>query len=189
MRPIFTIHAGEFLFGEKIEKDFRSVDLWIPAKDKGVDFLITSRSANSAVKVQVKMSKNYAIGEANSNFERALAVGGWFNFTHAALKNSPADYWSLILVSHERKRDPLFINVRPSVLLEHLVKIHGNKTTYTLYPWVLKDGRCIEGRSLNSKANKERIANSTISLEERDLTAFLGNWDMINNLTKSPTSI
>ena len=38
MKPLFTIHEGEFLVGSHIEKKFRDWNVWIPSKDKGIDF-------------------------------------------------------------------------------------------------------------------------------------------------------
>ena len=33
MKPMFSIHAGEYLTGSHLEKKFRHVNLWVPAKD------------------------------------------------------------------------------------------------------------------------------------------------------------
>jgi hypothetical protein len=37
MKSLFTIHAGEFLVSEAIERKFPKVNVWVPAKDTGVD--------------------------------------------------------------------------------------------------------------------------------------------------------
>ena len=47
MRPIFTIHAGEFIVGEHLERKFKGLNVWVPTKDTGVDLLVTN-SKNSA---------------------------------------------------------------------------------------------------------------------------------------------
>jgi hypothetical protein len=39
MRPIFTIHAGEFIVGEHLERKFKGLNIWVPTKDTGVDLL------------------------------------------------------------------------------------------------------------------------------------------------------
>ena len=41
MRPLFTIHAGEFVVGDYIERKFRRVNLWVPSRDTGTDLLVT----------------------------------------------------------------------------------------------------------------------------------------------------
>jgi hypothetical protein len=46
MRPIFTIHAGEFLVGQDLEAMGKKV--WIPSKDDGVDLLVTDKANTKA---------------------------------------------------------------------------------------------------------------------------------------------
>ena len=46
MRPIFTIHAGEYLVATEIEKKFRDLRVWIPSKDIGIDLLVTDERQN-----------------------------------------------------------------------------------------------------------------------------------------------
>jgi hypothetical protein len=59
MRPIFTIHAGEFLVGEYIEKSYPELNVWIPSKDTGIDLLVTNKKdASKSVAIQVKMSRD-----------------------------------------------------------------------------------------------------------------------------------
>jgi len=59
MRPLFTVHAGEFLVGDRIERAFPSLNVWISAKDTGVDPLITDHSGQKTVSLQVKLSRDY----------------------------------------------------------------------------------------------------------------------------------
>jgi hypothetical protein len=33
MKPIFTIHAGEYLVAAEIEKSLKNVTVWLPSKD------------------------------------------------------------------------------------------------------------------------------------------------------------
>ena len=49
MRPIFTVHAGEFLVGEHIEKKFPELNVWIPSKDTGVDLLVTNKKVHQSL--------------------------------------------------------------------------------------------------------------------------------------------
>lgn len=42
MKPIFSIHAGEYLVGSFIEETYKDYNVWIPSKDTGVDFLVTN---------------------------------------------------------------------------------------------------------------------------------------------------
>jgi len=59
MKPLFTIHAGKFLVGEAIERRFPTVNVWVPAKDTGVDLLVSDASNQRAVSLQVKFSRDY----------------------------------------------------------------------------------------------------------------------------------
>jgi hypothetical protein len=59
MKPLFTIHAGEFLVGEAIERRVPTVNVWVPAKDTGVDLLVSDASNQRAVSLQVKFSRDY----------------------------------------------------------------------------------------------------------------------------------
>ncbi len=43
MKPLFTIHAGEYLVGERIEKNFKEWNVWIPSKDTGIDLLVLTK--------------------------------------------------------------------------------------------------------------------------------------------------
>lgn len=43
MRPLFTIHAGEYVVGEFIENNLGDLNVWIPAKDTGIDLLVTNK--------------------------------------------------------------------------------------------------------------------------------------------------
>lgn len=192
MRPIFTIHAGEFIFGEEVEKLDSRVRLWLPTKDTGVDFLLTSEGNENCVSVQVKMSRDYRPNSASSKFEEALEAAGWFVFSAQKLKNSKANVWSLVLVSRERRSRPYFVNIPPAMLLKILESIHGKQDSYHLYVWVLskaklygdkkQSGRiCIEGRKIK-KTGKNEIAAGDYVFGDRDLTPYLDCWDFLTKL-------
>lgn len=182
MKPIFTLHAGEFVFGEHVEKFFRSVNLWVPAKDTGIDFLISDKENRETVSVQVKMSRDYRPPHASSAFEGLLEAAGWFVFSKKALENSEADIWSIVLISHQRKSKPVFVNIAPKELLRKLVAIHGPKNNYHLYPWVTGSG-CLEGRGMR-KAEKDQFVRGVFDLGERDLSPYCEDWSSIERLEK-----
>ena len=91
MRPLFTIHAGEFLVGEYIENTFKSLNVWVPAKDTGVDLLITDKTAKRATSLQVKLSRDYRKPEAIDDFDNELIAGGWLLLDHDKIEKSSAD--------------------------------------------------------------------------------------------------
>src|SRR5260221_10904799 len=45
MKPLFTIHAGEFLVASYIEQQFKDYLVWLPSRDSGVDLLVTDRKS------------------------------------------------------------------------------------------------------------------------------------------------
>ena len=179
MRPLFTVHAGEFLVGEFIEKSFPTLDVWIPAKDTGIDLLVTNMAASTMVSLQVKLSRDYKPPEASSDFDRILVAAGWLTLSHDKIAASSADYWVFVLVSHERKMLPQFIVIPPSELLARLIATHGRSKSYHFYPWVTKSSVALDGRGLH-KAQKKQLADGSLPLGDRDLSKFLGNWGGLN---------
>jgi len=182
VRPIFTIHAGEFLVGEYIEKKYPHLNVWVPTKDTGIDLLVTNKKdASRAVSIQVKMSRDYKPAHATDDFSRMLLAGGWLTLSHDKIQKSTAEYWVFILVSHERKMKPKYIIIPPSELLKRLVKIHGKSKSYHFYPWVLNSGVALQGRGL-SKKDKAQIAVGSFTLGERDLTDYLEYWTPLDKI-------
>lgn len=41
MRPMFTVHVGEHLVGDYMERTFPRWNVWVPSKDTGTDLLLT----------------------------------------------------------------------------------------------------------------------------------------------------
>lgn len=183
MRPLFTVHAGEFLVGEFIEKSFPTLNVWIPSKDTGIDLLVTNKKNSSSVSLQVKLSRDYKAPEAANDFDRSLVAGGWLTLAHDMIAKSTADYWVIVLVSHERKMQPQFIVIPPSELLKRLVSIHGKSKNYQVYPWVMKSKVALEGRGL-LKAEKKALAAGSLALGDRDLSEFLGKWRALESIAE-----
>ena len=182
MRPIFTIHAGEFIVGEYIEKHFRDLNVWIPSKDTGVDLLVTRKDNTSrSVSLQVKLSRDYKPSLASSDFDKQMIAGGWLSLSHKKIEESTAEFWVFVLVSHERKIDPQYIVIPPYDLLQKLVKIHGKSKNYHFYPWVLNSKVALQGRGL-SKEDKQLIADDNYELKDRDLSCYLSNWKPLIDL-------
>ena len=181
MRPLFTVHAGEFLVGEFIEKSFPTLSVWIPSKDTGIDLLVTNTTKSSMVSLQVKLSRDYKPPEAANDFERYLVAAGWLTLSHDKIATSSADYWVFVLVSHERKMRPQFIVIPPSELLKRLMVIHGRSKNFHFYPWVTKSAVALDGRGLLKAAKKDLAAGSLV-LGHRDLSEFLGNWNVLKHM-------
>ena len=59
MKNLYSIHAGEFVVGNFIEKNYKNVKLWIPSRDVGTDLLVTGANSERPVSLQVKYSRDY----------------------------------------------------------------------------------------------------------------------------------
>lgn len=187
MRTLFTIHAGEYLVGELIADRFKNLDIWVPAKDTGVDLLVTGKECNARLKLQVKFSRTYEPSKAVSDFDKSHVAGGWLTISPGQLADSAADLWIIVLdqrVGDDWKRQ--FIVVPRHVLLEKLKAVHGKSSKkYQFYPTILSTGTCLDARGLSADA-KDRIAKGTFPSDERsrDLTPYLNNWEPLERLAK-----
>ncbi len=179
MKPIFTIHAGEYLVGTFIEKHFKDCELWIPAKDTGVDFLITNKKDRSKqVSIQVKFSKDF-LPEMNTIHYSKLSACGWWTLNTEKIKNSTADLW-VITPYNFLNNNIEFIIIEPKELYKRLVEIHGKeKKLINTYLWVFKNNKCIETRGLKKKEIEEMIDNLQIENQNRDFSLYLNAWDQI----------
>jgi hypothetical protein len=77
VKPLFTIHAGEFLVGEFIQQNFSRTNLWIPAEDSGVDLLVSDLKRRKMVSLQVKFSRDFLATHMPAAFQKPLRACGW----------------------------------------------------------------------------------------------------------------
>lgn len=172
MRPIFTIHAGEFLVADYIERNYAKqhrLRVWVPSKDDGIDLLITNENCKRAVTVQVKFSKSF-------DCERKYDASGWWTLNKKKIMDSAADYWVFVMPKFCGKRtysDCFYFIIKPNDLLKHLEEIHGDKTSYKMYLTVCKE-KVIETRGLR-KEMRDTFFNSPSGA--RDFSMFKDKWD------------
>jgi hypothetical protein len=178
MKPLFTVHVGEYLVGAYIERTFPRWNVWVPSKDTGVDLLVTDARNRKAVSVQVKFSKDFNPTHGSLLLQSRLLAAGWW--THDALKiqKSNADFWVFVLPSFVEK-ETSFIILPPAELLGRFKTIHGApKKRIDSYLRVTKTKRCWEARGLPN-ADQELIALDRFTDEDRDFTVFLNAWKQI----------
>ena len=77
MRSLFTIHAGEYLVGQYIEDNYKKLNVWIPSKDTGIDFLVTNKSNTKSISFQVKLSIDYSSSQRKNEILQQITVGDW----------------------------------------------------------------------------------------------------------------
>jgi len=175
MRPLFTVHAGEYLVGSHIEEHFPKLNVWIPAKDTGIDILVTDARNTRAVSLQVKFSKDFNPTHRTLMLQSKLAAAGWWTHQEKKIKDSKADFWVFVLPSFTEHRTH-FIIIPPAELLRRFRAVHGKpEKRIHSYLWVTKSARCWEARGLNN-ADQEMLAFDRFRHPGREFTQFLDNW-------------
>ena len=119
MKPIFSIHAGEYLVGTHIEENYKNLNIWLPSKDTGIDLLVTDETNSKTVSLQVKFSKDF-LGSLGSSLSDVVATkvksGGWWTFKREKIRDSRADLWILVLYRFSRRDYDLLV-IEPAELL------------------------------------------------------------------------
>lgn len=181
MRPIFTIHAGEYLVGTKIEETFPDLQVWVPSIDTGIDLLITDDQQDRVASLQVKFSKDYVATKKSSALAPAIVSGGWWTLNRAKLAKSTADYWILVLYRFQARQFD-FVVIPPRKLLERYNRLGARKAVIQSYFGVTDKGRCWETRGLN-KSELSMVSDGTYSNRDRDFTPFLNVWPFAEHRT------
>ncbi len=181
MKGLFTIHAGEFLVGEFIERSFRSLNVWVPSKDKGLDLLVTDSNNRRAVSLQVKFSRDFLATHMKGTFQEPLRACGWWKLGRKQIAESEADYWVFVLLGFAH-RSTDFVVIKPSELLTRLDTIHDDAETVQSYLWVTKNDRCWETRGLKP-AEQLEVAEGRYNRDVRDFTRYLNHWAPIEAMS------
>jgi hypothetical protein len=180
MKPIFSVHAGEYLVATHIEENYKDLNVWLPSKDTGVDLLVTDKANTRTLSVQVKFSKDFLGSLGNSTSEAVVAkvkAGGWWTFNQKKLSGSAADLWILVLYRFT-KRDFDFIIIEPQELLKRYRALGKNQEAIQSYVWVTSSNRCWETRGL-SKQQQDEVALDQYVNPIRDLSQYLNNWQSV----------
>jgi hypothetical protein len=182
MKPLFSVHAGEYLVGSHIEHQFRRVNVWVPAKDTGIDLLLTNRANSRSVSLQVKFSKDFLVTSMGPEFQPRLQACGWWTLNRDKLKRSTADYWVFVLQGFAR-RSVGFVILPPKELLRRLQRIHGSQRTFQVYLWVTTNKRCWETRGLKM-SDQLLVSLGDFDDPARDFTRWLNAWSPIAQLNR-----
>ena len=179
MKPLFTIHAGEYLVGSHIEKQFKDWRVWIPSKDTGIDLLVTNSDHSRTASIQVKFSKDFLVTHHKPTDRRKLISAGWWTLNRQKLASSSADFWVFVLHSFQQK-EMQYVIIQPRELYERLNQLHPLPKIIHTYLRVTKAKTCWEARGLN-KDEQDAIANNdTGSIDTtRNFTQFLNNWEPV----------
>lgn len=172
MKPLFTLHAGEWVVGNEVENRMgRNVSVWVPTKDTGVDLLVTRRDFSRGVGLQVKFSRDYS-RTSSSGF-------GWWTFDLAKMRQSQADLW--VLVIYHAREGIQYILISPRKLARLLSRIHKNRKKVQSYFMVTRDLKCWEVRGL-PVAERNQLAAGGRGKTLRNFTRYLDNWVELKKL-------
>ena len=177
MKPLFTIHAGEFLVASYVEQRFKDYLVWLPSRDLGVDLLLTDAECKRAVSIQVKFSRDFLATHIADALRPGLKACGWFTLNPQKLSHSKANFWIFVLYPFNQKNVD-FVIAPPSSILDVLTALHGKQKSIQSYIWVTKTKRCLETRGLN-RQDQLLVANDLYRNPTRDLTQYLNNWAAI----------
>ena len=181
MRPMFTIHAGEYLVGLHVQKHLK-LNAWIPAKDTGIDLLVTDRDNHHSVSLQVKYGKDFLPEEKIPELRKKFRCFSWFTLNRTKLNASPAEFWVFVLHGFKSEA-PDFIVIPTAKLQRCMAELHGSDgNILQCYLSSTKSGQCWETRRLR-KEERLQIANGTYKCPIRDFTRYL-NKDGWTALTK-----
>ena|SRR5712691_5241874 len=182
MKPLFTIHVGEYLVGSYIEQHFKRVNVWVPSRDTGVDLLVSDRANRHAVSLQVKFSKDFLVTHMGPEFRKHLRACGWWTINRDKLRASPADFWVLVLLGFAARTTD-FVIVPTKEFWRRLRSIHGSPKTIRSYVWVTERKQCWETRGLVHEAQLQ-VANGNYRVPRRDFSKWLNNWAPVAQLDK-----
>ncbi|ODT02995.1 MAG: hypothetical protein ABS52_11180 [Gemmatimonadetes bacterium SCN 70-22] len=129
MRPIFTLHAGEYLVGSYLEQHYPDLAIWLPGKDTEVGLLVTDRAARRTLSLQVKFSKDFLVTHMPPGFRSKLRACGWWTFNREELLAWPADYCVLVLQGFNAQSTD-FVLFGPADLLKRLNAVRGTKAKF-----------------------------------------------------------
>jgi hypothetical protein len=182
MKTLFTVHAGEFLVGSRIEQQIKDINIWLPSKDKGIDLLVTNSQNSCTVSLQVKFSRDFLVTHMESIFQEGLLACGWWTHSRKKIRASKANLWVFVLQAFDPQKTQ-FILIPPQELDRRLSKIHGTKDRVQSYLWVTEKLKCWETRGL-PRRDQILIANNAYTSEERDFTQYLNAWKNLEHRLK-----
>lgn len=181
MKPLFTVHGGEYIVGSHIEKHFKRVNVWIPSRDTGIDLLVSDHRNRRTVSLQVKFSRDYLVTDGKAEFQKSFRASGYWTIDRDKLKRSPSDFWVFVLVGFAARTTD-FVVVPRRELARLLQALHPEKTIRT-YMSVTEPHGCWETRGLKDKEMR-RIADGEFRDARRDLKEWLNNWHPVEQLNR-----
>jgi len=178
MKPIFTIHEGEFLVGDHINRKFgRKYNVWVPTKDSGVDLLVTRKTGGGKpVGLQVKFSRSF---DTSDELTRHVLATSWYTLDPKKVRQSQADLWVFVFMTLRHER--YFVLLPTSELRKRIPRSCGAK--WNLYLWAYADGSCYQVRDLNLEGRLNAVHRG-VQDRYRDFSNWFENWQLLEKLSR-----
>ena len=178
MKPMFTVHAGEFLVGDYINQKLgKKYEVWVPTKDRGTDLLVTHKKGkHSPVKLQVKFSRGYTPNTVPP--EETLALG-WFTLDPMKIRASTADLWVFVILT--LRHTPHFVIIPTTELARRIPRKTGRM--WSMYMIALRNRKCYDFRGL-PKAEQKMLLINGVQKASRDYSKYLENWKLLGKVAQ-----
>jgi hypothetical protein len=178
MKPIFTIHEGEFLVGDYINRRFRhKYNVWVPTKDSGVDLLVTRKGGKGrAVGLQVKFSRSFDIPK---ELTRHVLATSWYTLDPKKIRQSEADLWVFVFMTLRLER--YFVLLPTTELRKRIPR--SCKSKWNLYLWAYSDGACYQVRDLNLEGRLNAVRRG-VKDRSRDFSKWFENWSLLQKFSR-----
>jgi hypothetical protein len=177
MKPLFTIHEGEFLVGDYINRRLgKKFETWVPTKDSGLDLLVTRKNGRGRpCSLQVKFSRGFNVHESLAGDLKATS---WYTLDPKKVRTSRADIWVFVILT--LRHEEHFVVIPTRELAKRIPR--GTRAKWHLYLSVYRDKSCFQVRNLGLK---ERRLLAFRGAEDRrvDFTHCLGNWSLLSKFT------
>jgi len=178
MKPLFTIHEGEFLVGDYINRTFgRKYDVWVPTKDSGVDLLVTRKGhKGKPLGLQVKFSRSFDI---HKELSRDVLATSWYTLDPKKIRQSAADSWVFVFVTLRHER--YFVLIPTPELRRRIPQ--GRQSKWNLYLWAYADGSCYQVRDLNLEGRLTAVHRG-VQDPYHDFSKYFEAWRLLDKLSR-----
>jgi hypothetical protein len=187
MKPIISLHAGEYLVATEIQKQINIANIWVPGKDTGIDLLVSDETNKKNVSIQVKFSKDYHFND-NSNKNKNIVCGGWWTLDYNKINGSKADFWIFVIYNFDKKNH--YFIIIPIEELNQLYKSLNRKNKFQSYFNIFltneetKKEKTYETRDLKNEDIYNIITNNNVNYINRDVSKYLNYWEQIKDKLK-----
>jgi hypothetical protein len=182
VKPLFTIHEGEFVVGDYITRHLKKYEVFVPSKDSGTDLLVVpkGRRKGRPVRLQVKFSRSFEGAMDYGIPDDQFRARGWYTLNPSKIRKSDADLWVFAIVTFRHQGHYVLVPTRE--LRRRIPRSAGK--TWHLYLTVLSKNRCYNFRDLK-RADHALAAAKGMKDRKRDYSSFLEDWNVLKRMAKA----